>query len=65
MMKQGYYDIAAFNFEQAVQLRLNAILLEFTGDVLKTHSIRTLLDAIGGGLRQERGGQKVHKGTQE
>ncbi|MFA4699999.1 HEPN domain-containing protein [Pyrococcus kukulkanii] len=50
MMKQGYYDIAAFNFEQAVQLRLKAILLELTGDVLKTHSIRTLLDAIGEAL---------------
>ncbi|CUX78092.1 HEPN domain-containing protein [Thermococcus chitonophagus] len=47
MMKQEYYDIVAFNFEQAVQLKLKAILLEFTGDVIKTHSIRTLLDALG------------------
>ncbi|MFA4640682.1 HEPN domain-containing protein [Pyrococcus kukulkanii] len=65
MMKQGYYDIAAFNFEQAVQLRLKAILLEFTGDVLKTHSIRTLLDAIGEALGRREEVRKSIRETQE
>ncbi|WP_457753228.1 HEPN domain-containing protein [Thermococcus sp.] len=47
LFKKGEYDIASFNFEQAVQLELKAILLEYSGQKIKTHSIRLLLEAVG------------------
>ena len=58
LLKKGEYDIASFNFEQAVQLELKAILLEYTGQKLKTHSIRLLLEALGEAFGKE---EKVRK----
>ncbi len=47
LMEKGKFDLAAFHFEQTVQLELKAILLEYGGEKYKTHSIRNLLEAIG------------------
>ena len=47
LMKRGKYDVASFHFEQAVQLELKAIILEYSGQKYRTHSIRKLLLAIG------------------
>ncbi|WP_461863716.1 HEPN domain-containing protein [Thermococcus sp.] len=47
LMKLEKYDIASFHFEQAVQLELKAILLQYSGERYRTHSIRNLLEAIG------------------
>jgi len=42
-LKQGNYDIAAFNAEQATQLYLKSTLLELVGDFPRTNSIILLL----------------------
>ena len=47
LMKLGKYDIASFHFEQAVQLELKSILLQYGGEKYRTHSLRRLLLAIG------------------
>lgn len=39
----GDYDISAFLAEQAVQLFLKSIILERTGEVPRTHTVRQLL----------------------
>ena len=41
--EKGYYDLAMFNIEQAIQLLVEAKLLDLTGYFEKTHSIRRLL----------------------
>jgi len=46
-LKQGDYDIAAFNAEQAAQLYLKSTLLELIGDFPRTHSIILLLKELG------------------
>ncbi|ALM75418.1 HEPN domain-containing protein [Thermococcus barophilus] len=51
--EKGAYDLASFNFEQSVQLELKAILLEYTGQKIKTHSIRLLLEAVGEAFGKE------------
>lgn len=40
------YDLAAFLFEQAVQLYLKSVLLEKVGDYPRTHSLSTLLSLL-------------------
>ena len=62
LMKLGKYDIASFHFEQAVQLELKAILLEYGGEKYRTHSIRKLLFAIGKLFGEE---EKVQKFVRE
>jgi len=47
LVNKGVYDLAAFNAEQAAQLRLKAALLKFIGDYPKTHSIIFLLKELG------------------
>jgi len=42
-LERGFYDMAAFNAEQAAQLYLKATLLELVGDFPRTHSILYLL----------------------
>jgi len=42
----GDYDIAAFMAEQAVQLFLKSLILEASGEIPRTHSIRQLLNAL-------------------
>jgi len=45
-LKQGNYDIAAFNAEQAAQLYLKSTLLELVGDFPRTNSIIFLLKEL-------------------
>jgi len=45
-LKSGDYDLAVFLAEQAVQLYLKSIILELTGEVPRTHSIRQLLHIL-------------------
>jgi len=40
------YDLAAFLAEQSVQLYLKSVILELTGEVPRTHSIRQLFHMI-------------------
>jgi HEPN domain-containing protein len=42
----GEYDIAAFMAEQAAQLFLKSVVLEVSGEVPRTHSIRQLFNAL-------------------
>ena len=44
LYEKGYYDLAAFNIEQAVQLYLKYKIWEILGDFEKIHSITELLD---------------------
>jgi len=46
LIKEGVYDLAAFNAEQAAQLYLKATLLELIGDYPRTHSLITLLSEL-------------------
>ncbi len=43
---RGFYDLAAFNLEQAAQLYLKARILENGANYPRTHSIRTLIDVL-------------------
>ncbi|MCY0867833.1 MAG: HEPN domain-containing protein [Desulfurococcus sp.] len=43
---KGYYDLACFLAEQALQLYLKYALLVFIGDYPRTHSVRRLLGEI-------------------
>ncbi len=45
-LKQGNYDVAVFNAEQAAQLYLKAVLLELIGDFPRTHSLIFLLTEL-------------------
>lgn len=45
-LERGFYDMAAFNAEQAAQLHLKATLLELIGDFPRTHSILLLLGEL-------------------
>lgn len=45
-LERGFYDMAAFNAEQAAQLYLKATLLELIGDFPRTHSILLLLGEL-------------------
>jgi HEPN domain-containing protein len=44
LFKKGYYDLCAFNIEQAIQLFLKYEIWKFFGDFEKTHKISELLD---------------------
>jgi len=43
---RGFYDLAAFSLEQALQLSLKAHLLKLGVDYPRTHSVRKLLRMI-------------------
>ncbi len=45
-MQKGFYDVAAFNAEQAAQLYLKTTLLELVWDLPRTHSIILLLNEL-------------------
>ena len=45
-LKVEDYDLACFMAEQAVQLYLKSAILELSGEVPRTHSIRQLLSII-------------------
>jgi len=45
-LKEGYYDISAFNAQQAAEMALKAILIAKTGYKPLTHSITELVDAL-------------------
>ncbi len=45
-LKAGDYDLTCFMAEQAVQLHLKSTILELTGEVPRTHSIRQLLSIL-------------------
>ncbi len=45
-LKAGDYDLACFMAEQAVQLHLKSAILELSGEVPRTHSIRQLLSIL-------------------
>ncbi len=42
----GDYDIAAFMADQAVQLYLKSVILELSGEMPRTHSVRQLFNAL-------------------
>jgi HEPN domain-containing protein len=42
----GDYDIAAFMADQVVQLYLKSIILELSGEMPRTHSVRQLFNAL-------------------
>lgn len=45
-LSKGHYDLAVFLAEQAVQLYLKAIILNATGTMSRTHTIRDLIGAL-------------------
>jgi HEPN domain-containing protein len=45
-MKRGAYDVSCFLSEQAAQMRVKSILLEYVGDYPRIHSIRALLEEV-------------------
>ncbi|MCX8204915.1 MAG: HEPN domain-containing protein [Candidatus Nezhaarchaeota archaeon] len=50
-LDKGFYDVACFLAEQALQLYLKATLLELVGDYPRTHSVRQLLGELNRHLR--------------
>ncbi len=45
-LKKGFYDLACFHAEQAVQLYLKAMILRMSGEERRGHEIRELLAEI-------------------
>ena len=45
-LKAEEYDVACFMAEQAVQLHLKAVILDLSGEIPRTHSIRKLLSIL-------------------
>lgn len=45
-LNRGFYDLAVFSLEQALQLFLKAKLLANGVDYPRTHSVRSLLEAL-------------------
>ncbi len=45
-LKAGEYDVACFMAEQSVQLYLKAVILDLSGEIPRTHSIRKLLSIL-------------------
>ena len=45
-LREGDYDIAAFMADQAVQLYLESVIFELTGEVPRAHAIRQLMSAL-------------------
>jgi len=45
-LSRGFYDLAVFSLEQALQLFLKAKLLANGVDYPRTHSVRALLEAL-------------------
>lgn len=53
-LKRGFYDLAVFSLEQALQLFLKAKLLANGVDYPRTHSVRALLEALMEVAQEER-----------
>ncbi len=49
-LQRGEYDLACFFAEQALQLRLKALLLRMLGVLPRTHGLRELLGILSGAL---------------
>lgn len=47
LLDKGYYPEACFHSSMAVELRLKGILVQSTGAVIYTHSIKRLLTEVG------------------
>lgn len=45
-LNAGDYDVSCFMAEQSAQLYLKALILELSGEVPRTHSIRQLLSIL-------------------
>ena len=45
-ISKGFYDLATFSLEQALQLFPKACLLELGLDYSRTHSVRRLLELV-------------------
>lgn len=60
-LKKTQYNLAAFNFEQAVQLYLKYCLFQKLADFPKTHSLRDLLFDIGKVYQKEKEIKKLVK----
>jgi len=45
-IERGFYDLAVFSLEQALQLYLKACLLKLGVDYPRTHSVRKILEVI-------------------
>ncbi len=45
-VKKGFYDLAAFHAEQALQLFLKSMLVRLSGEELRGHEIRELLATL-------------------
>jgi HEPN domain-containing protein len=53
-LKRGFYDLAVFSLEQALQLFLKAKLLANGVDYPRTHSVRALLEVLMEVAQEER-----------
>ncbi len=51
-LQRGEYDLACFFAEQALQLRLKALLLRMLGVLPRTHGLRELLGILSGALEE-------------
>ncbi len=45
-LKKGFYDLAAFHSEQALQLFIKAMLVRLSGEEVRGHEIRELLATL-------------------
>ncbi len=63
--ERGFYDLAAFSLEQALQLYLKAKLLEYGVDYPRTHSVRRLLELLSEVLPSEAWRNNVNALTEE
>ena len=52
-LKDGDYDLACFMAEQSAQLYLKAVILEISGEMPRTHSIRSLLSILSTLLKKQ------------
>jgi len=52
---RGFYDLATFSLEQALQLFLKAKVLAEGVDYPRTHSVRALLEILSGVVPENRG----------
>ncbi len=52
-LRKGYYDLASFHAEQAVQLYLKAMIVRLSGEERRGHEIRELLAELSLSLEME------------
>jgi len=61
LLERSEYDLAVFNAEQAVQLRLKALLYRLWGIIPRSHSIRWLLGLLRDSLLRAGLGEAAEK----